>query len=287
MKGKASSCGSATIINAIATGKGAAFALDLRVNAEVELVEGEDRIEGNIRGYSDDPLLIETCVKKVLEYYGEDHYGGVVKTTSDLPVAVGLSSSSAASNASVLATASALGEDIPAEKAINLGIEAAFDVDVTVTGAYDDASASFYGGAVVTDNEERRILEKFSMDPGLSVLIYLPPEKSYTSDVDIDRLKLISELVESAHEEAISGNLMGALTLNGLLYSSVLDQDPRTALDAIESGAEAAGLSGTGPAVVALCERGKVDKIKNRWKEKAGEIIVTRPSLEGAILKNE
>ncbi|MFP4005407.1 MAG: shikimate kinase [Candidatus Hadarchaeia archaeon] len=285
MRGKASACGSATIVNAIASGKGAAFAVDLRIYSEVELSEKEVGVTGEIEDSSEDPLLIECCVEKVLEHYGMEELGGVVRTSSELPTAVGLSSSSAAANATVLATASALDKDISPETAIELGVEASLDIGVTVTGAYDDASASFYGGAVVTDNDSMEILEKFSVDPSLSVLIYIPPEKSYTSDVDTERIELIGELVDSAHEEALSGNTFGALTLNGLLYSSVLDQDPDVALEALKAGAEAAGLTGTGPAVVALCEGEKVDKIKNRWKGKAGDIILTRPSSEGAIME--
>ncbi|KXB06512.1 hypothetical protein AKJ53_00135 [candidate division MSBL1 archaeon SCGC-AAA382F02] len=288
MKGTASAAGSATIVNAISTGKGAAFAIDLRVQAEVELEEEMSGVTGKVENASEDPLLIETCVRKVLEFYGVvEDYGAKVKTTSDLPTAVGLSSSSAAANATIIATSAALGEEIQSEKAINLGIEAAFDAGVTVTGAYDDASASFYGGAVVTDNEERVLLEKFPMDSDLAVLVFLPQDKSYTSDVDIKRTKLISKLVESAHDEALSGNLYGAQTLNGLLYSSVLGYSSLPALRAIEAGALSAGLSGTGSAIVAISEEENIENIEERWKDEASEIIVTRPSEEGGRIENE
>lgn len=288
MKGSASACGSATVVNAISTGKGAAFAIDLRVRADVSLKEDSQEIFGQVGGTSENPLLIETCVKKVLEFYDVlEDFGAEVSTTTEVPIAVGLSSSSAAANATVLATSAALGEELDSDRVISLGIEAAFEANTTITGAYDDASASLYGGGVVTDNREQVLLERFTIDPSLNVLIYLPPERSYTKDVDVERTKLVSELVDFAHEEAISGNPYGAQTVNGLLYSSVLDHDSRPALDALKAGALSAGLSGTGPAVVAISEDENVEKIEKVWKEGASEIIVTNPSEEGARKEDE
>lgn len=287
MRGSASACGSATIINAISTGRGAAFAIDLRVKAIVELNEGKNEIKGQVGETSEDSLLIETCVKKVLEYFGKRGIGGKVSTTVDLPIAVGLSSSSAAANATVLATADALNREIEADEAINLGIEAAFEAGTTITGAYDDASASFLGGGVVTDNEKRKILKKFPIDSDLEVLILLPPEKSYTIDFDVEKSKVISDLVEIALEEALSENLFGAQTLNGLLYSSILNINPQPAIEALKAGAYSSGLTGTGPAFVAMCESNYVREIKKKWGNKAEKIIETRPSEEGARIENE
>lgn len=287
MKGIASACGSATVVNAISTGKGAAFAVDLRVRAEVNLEENINEISGKVEGIAEDPSLIEKCVEKVLEFYEvRDKFGGEVKTTTEVPTAVGLSSSSAAANASVLATSLALDKDIEAEGAINLGIEAALETGVTITGAYDDASASYYGEGVVTDNRDRGLLERFSLDPDLDVLIFLPPEKLYTSDFDVDKSKSISELVEIAHEEALDGNVFGAQTLNGLLYSSILDFDPRPALEALDAGAFSAGLTGTGPAVVAISEDDKTEEIKEAWRDEASEIIFTKPSKKGVRVES-
>ncbi|MFH1821011.1 MAG: hypothetical protein ABH852_01000 [Methanobacteriota archaeon] len=47
--GVASACASATVVNAIAAGKGAAFGVDLRVRARVELTKGL-KIKGSCFG---------------------------------------------------------------------------------------------------------------------------------------------------------------------------------------------------------------------------------------------
>lgn len=288
MIGIASACGSATIINAIASGRGAAFAVDMRVKSKVELKEDSPEIKGRVGGTDEDSELIETCVDKVLEEQGvRGDFGARVETTTELPIAAGLSSSSAAANATVLATYSALEEDPEPLDAVDMGIEAAFEAGTTVTGALDDASASYLGEGVITDNENREILKSFALDPNLKVIIYIPPQKSYTTEIDVDRTKLLKEVVDFALEEALKGKIFGAQTVNGLLYSSVLGYDPAPALDALEAGAESSGLTGTGPAIVAISKEKNVESIINSWSARRGDILETRPSRKGAKVEDE
>jgi shikimate kinase len=284
VRGIASACGSATVVNAIASGRGAAFAVDLRIRADVELTDEAGEIVGRIDGEPSEPTdLIEICARKVLRKFKlERTYGAKIKTTSDVPIAVGLSSSSAAANATVLATFAALGRKADPMAVVNLGIDAAFEAGVTVTGAFDDAAASFFGGGVVTDNLKRRILKRFRVDPQLYVLIFVPPSKLHTSQVDVSRTKPIAKFVDIAHTYALKGNIFGALTLNGLLYSSALGHDVTVTFDAMKAGALAAGLTGTGPAVVAIAKPGDVEHIKEAWRGRPGKVILTKPSMSGA-----
>jgi len=286
-RGVASACGSATVVNAIATGKGAAFGVELRVRANSELTKRPGEIVGRV---ADDPSesarLIEICARKVLEHFGlERTHGARVQTRSKVPIAVGLSSSSAAANAAVLATFAALGKKPKPKLALNLGIDAAFEADVTVTGAFDDAAASFFGSGVVTDNAKRRVLRRFKLDPKLAVLIYTPPMKFHTSRINMAKIKPLRRGVEVVHDQAARGNVFGALTLNGLLYSGALGYDPTIALDALAAGALAAGLTGTGPAVVAIAKSGRVKDIKKAWRGRPGIIIATKPAIKGARIE--
>ncbi len=285
-RGAASACGSATVVNAIATGKGAAFGVELRVRANCELTDRPGEIVGRVDDPSESARLIEICTRKVLEHFElERTYGVRVGTRSGVPIAVGLSSSSAAANAAVLATFAALGKKPKPKLVLNLGIDAAFEAGVTITGAFDDAAASFFGYGVVTDNTKRRVLRRFKLDPNLAVLIYVPPTKFHTSRINMARIKPLRRGVEVAHDQAIRGNVFGALTLNGLLYSGALGYDPTIALDALAAGALAAGLTGTGPAVVAIAKPGKVEGIKRVWRGRPGRIIVTKPAIKSARIE--
>ena len=274
-EGSAESPGAATIINAMATGCGGAFAIGLKVRATVTLIEGGE-IHGKIADEADeDTDLMELCASRALKEANEE-LGAVVETRSDLPVARGLSSSSACANAVVLATVSALSKldhDMgPDSLLLDMGIDASMDAGVTITGAFDDASASFYGGAVVTNNSERKILRRETL-PEMEVAILVPGEKSYSGGVDLATIKLLAPQVELAHKEALEGDLFRAMVLNGLIYCASLGYDPRPTVVALRAGAAAAGLSGKGPAFVALAEN--VDDVVGAWGDLGGEVIRT------------
>ncbi len=280
--GSAESPGAGTIVNAMATGKGAAFAIDLKVMAKV-IINNEGGIRARIEGdRAEDTTLIELCVKTMLDEQ-EEEYGATVITKSELPVARGLSSSSAASNAVVMATASALEKLGHARKSdrklMDIGIDASLRCGVSITGAFDDASASFFGGAVVTDNECREILRKMEM-PDLETALLIPAEKSYSGKADVETMKLLAPQVEMAHKEAREGDILNALVMNGLIYCASIGLDPKPAILALRAGALAAGLSGKGPAFVALTEDGEA--VRDAWKTFGGDVIITSTENYGS-----
>lgn len=156
---------------------------------------------------------MELCTGMVIEYYGVDA-GVRVVTSSNLPVASGLSSSSAASNATVMAVSSLLSEEFclePMEDSVmlNMAVDASLKAGVSVTGAYDDASASFYGGLTVTDNMERRIILRERME-NQKVLIYMPDRRSLTAQSDVPRMKLLAPWVDMAFREVLDGRVHSA-----------------------------------------------------------------------------
>ncbi|MCW4008838.1 MAG: shikimate kinase [Candidatus Bathyarchaeota archaeon] len=283
-KAEAIAHGAATIVNAIALGKGAAFGVDLWTKAEVTLTDEPHVIKGEI---TSDPVestvLIEKAVFRVLKHFNVDNrFGARVKTWSNLPVARGLKSSSAAANAVALATVAALGKSLDDLAVVNLGVDAAFDAKVTVTGAFDDACASYFGGAVITDNLNRKLLKRVMLPEDLTVLFHVPFSKAYTADSNVNRLQTVKPLVKIAFKEAQKGNFWAALTLNGLIYSSALGYSASVALDALAAGALAAGLCGKGPAVTAVVAADKVDSVREALQHYEGEVLHVRLNHEKA-----
>jgi len=267
--------GAATIVNAIALGKGAAFGVDLWTKANVKLTDEPQVISGEI---SSDPaestVLIERTVTQVFRHFRvEKRFGAKVKTSSTIPIARGLKSSSAAANAVALATIAALDKTLDDFAVISLGVDAAFEAKVTVTGAFDDACASYFGGAVATDNVKRKIVKHFPLPEGLVVLFHVPSAKVYTGKSDVLKLRTVEPLVKIAYKEALKENLWTALSLNGLIYSSALGFDTSIALDALNAGAVAAGLCGKGPAVTAVVSDEKINEVEAVLRRHGGELI--------------
>jgi shikimate kinase len=283
-KGTAIAHGAATIVNAIALGKGAAFGVDLWTKAEVKITDEAGIIRAEI---ASDPkestLLIEKTVARILQRFSlEKSFGAKIKTQSNIPIARGLKSSSVAANATALATIAALKKTLDDLEIVKLGVEAAFDAKVTVTGAFDDACASYFGGIVITDNLSREIIKQLPLPEDLEVLFHVPSQKAYTADSNVGRLKTVKPLVEIALDRALEGKVWEALTLNGLIYSSASNFNTAIAIDALAAGAVAAGLCGKGPAVTAVVSKDKVDSVKAALQRYEGEILQAKLNREKA-----
>jgi shikimate kinase len=283
-KAEAIAYGAATIVNAIALGKGAAFGVDLWTKAEVKLTDEPSVIKGEITSDpAESTALITKTVSRVFKHFNvEKRFGAKVKTWSNIPAARGLKSSSAAANAVTLAAVAALGKTLDASKVVMLGVDAAFDAKVTLTGAFDDACASYLGGAVVTDNLKRKLIKRVALPDDLAVLFHVPSRKVYTVDSDVNRLRTVKSLVEVAYNEAVKGNFWVALSLNGVIYSTALGYDASVALDALAAGALAAGLCGKGPAVTAVLSKDKIDSVKTALQRHKGEILQANLNQEKA-----
>jgi shikimate kinase len=283
-KAEAIAHGAATIVNAIALGEGAAFGVGLWTKAEVRLTDEPTVIKGEITSDpAESTALIENTVSRVFKYFNvEKRFGAKVKTWSNIPIARGLKSSSVAANAVALATVAALGKTLDDMTVVKLGVDAAFDAKVTVTGAFDDACASYFGGAVVTDNLKRKLLKRVTLPEDLTALFHVPSRKAYTVDSDVNRLQIVKPLVKIAYEEAAKGNFWEALSLNGIVYSSALGFGTSVAVDALAAGALAAGLCGKGPAVTAVVSSDKIDSVRTALQRHEGEILQAHLNHEKA-----
>lgn len=276
MKGYAWANGAATILNAVANWKGSAFGIELKTTAEVEL-NRSGCIRGDVPGM--DTRLIERCAQLVLERFG-CKYGATVRTQSEIPVAGGLKSSSTAANAVVLATLDALDEDLNRIEAAKIGVQAAREAGVTITGALDDALASMLGGVVVTDNREMALLlhEELCGD----VMLLVPDRKLFSRDTNVERSRLIAPLADVVFELAMRGDWGRAMTLNGFAYCGALGLPAEPLLLALQAGVQGVSLSGTGPAYAALLGRASADDLEDAWKILGGRIIRTKANNKGA-----
>jgi len=279
MRGEASAPGAATVVNAIATLKGSAFAVDLRTRATVELEEGASGVEGET-DVDVDTTLIELCAERTLDSVGVKA-GGMVRTETEIPPESGLKSSSAAANATVLATLDALdAEDAlePIDAAL-VGVDAAREAGVTITGALDDAAASMLGGVVLTDNSTDELLRREEFDR--SVAVYVPDERAASASTDVERSELVAPVVERAFEMARDGDYADAMTTNGLAYCAALRRDPSPAVDAL-AHADGAGLSGTGPSFAAIGDRRQVSEVAKEWEGLDGRVLELKTEGRGA-----
>ena len=287
MKKIVRSPGSATIINAIATGFGSAFGIGLDIECEAKTTSNSIECFNDVGA---DTTLMDLCVEKVFKHYNidSDDFGITLRTKSKLPMASGLSSSSASSNAVVKVTSEIIAEEFDLEKlsdmdVVNMAIDASLDAGVTITGSFDDATASYFGGVVVTDNKNRQFIIKETMDD-YQILIYMPNFHSKSGDSNVERMRVLAPLVETAYDFASKKDYLKAINLNGLIYSAALGFDSSIAVDALQNGALASGLSGTGSAFFAILSDESIDDVAEAWMKYEGQVIKTQVDNIGCCL---
>ncbi|MCU4744404.1 shikimate kinase [Halobacteria archaeon AArc-m2/3/4] len=286
MDGRAVAPAAGTVLNALATGTGSAFAIDLETTATVELTD-DGTVSGEIAENPDaDAELIERAAELTLERHAEDAglehatVGARIHTESAVPMASGLKSSSAAANATVLATLDALeiADAVDRVDACLLGVQAARDAGVTVTGAFDDASASMLGGVTVTDNTNDELLAREAID--WSALVYTPPEQSFSADADVSACERIAPMADLVEELALDGRYGEAMTVNGFAFCGALEFSSGPMIDALPT-ADGVSLSGTGPSYVAVGDEDALEDVRAAWSQREGTTRLLQTRNDG------
>lgn len=171
MRVRATVHGAVSIVNAIATGNGSALGISLSVTAEAEMVRGKGL--RFLTGRSDD-RLVANIAKNVLPVGTFEKNQVTVRVRSEVPIGFGLKSSSAVSNAIALALSRLVNAKVDDMRVLDAAVRASLDAKVTVTGAFDDATACYFGGFVVTDNYARRLVRREKAPDNLYAVIFLP-----------------------------------------------------------------------------------------------------------------
>lgn len=237
--------GAVSLLNGTLCGTGCSLAVEGGVEAEWNW-RPESGIEHT--GGPDDRV-----VRAVHKFLGRPD-GATVATRSQWPHARGLKTSSAAAAALLRAATSLEGQAL-----VDAAVWCSRAAGVTLTGAWDDQWAVTMPGAHLVDNAHGHAIAVLAVAP-VPVAVWVP-------DATIAKAQVAAIPVpESAKAEARAicelirdADIMAAMQRNGRLvhklYAAaglpVTDAPVRAAM---EAGALAASITGTGPAVAALFE---------------------------------
>jgi shikimate kinase len=294
MKGKGSTFGAITIVNAIAGGKGVTASTRLGTESIVEMENVPGGWQVYLNDKSAESKLAEETIRLALKMAGKEpgEYSGVVRTTSVLPVGVGLKTSSASSSAIALAIFAALGQRaFDPQKIMNCSVEASLSSGASITGAMDDCASCLLGGINMADNLGRKIERSKLHDRTLKIVIRVPRAASKRATVDPAQVRKLGRVADVLYRMSIEGDPWRAMTLNGVLYSGIYGYDATPALQAVEHGALGASLSGTGPATAAVFDpktSSEMGRLVEAWKADGSQILETETNNEhGRIEKVE
>lgn len=272
--------GAISIVNAIATGKGSALGISLKVTAEVELQKGHGlRFMTGRNGNR----LIKNIIQKTIPRQITETNMISIRVDSEIPIGYGLKSSSAVSNAVALACSQIeREEDINDHTILEVAARSSLKAKVSLTGAYDDATACYFGGFTVTDNYSRRLIRKERAPENLYAIIILP---SNTPRGDLRKLRNLSDIFIEAFRFAEYGQYWKAMKLNGVLASAALSSSYMPVMAAMEHGALSASISGNGPSIAAVGYEDTVKPIVDALSKFEGKIIVSKVNNEKANVK--
>lgn len=288
MRSRAIVHGAVSIVNAIPTGVGAALGVDLTTVVEAELFESNRKelvVRINVEDdLVEDTMLVEKAVNKLLDSVGVEKVGVSLNIYSNIPIARGLKSSSAVSNAVVLAVSKLLGIEQDLLAATNIAVDASIESGVSITGAFDDAITCMIGGVNIADNYRRKILVHWDIEEDLRVLISLPEEKIHTGKLDRELFKNIEALSHRAVTLALNGLLWDAMIINGFVIASALNLDIKPMMAALKKNVLACGVSGKGPAIVAVTLPEYEEELEKEFRS-FGRVIKAKPNNKPATVE--
>ena len=262
--------GAVSIVNAIATGKGATLGISLNVESTIEATQGNGIIfenkESNLSS-----RLIRNVIEKAVPKTELAKTKLRIFLKSEIPSGYGLKSSSAISSVISLACAKLFRPQINDFEVLRHGVEASIESKVSITGAYDDACACYFGGFVVTDNHNLKIVKSEKAPEDLSAVIFIPKSRKRG---DVKKLKILEGVFAQAWSLASNSDYWNAMLLNGLATSTILGSDPRILTNLMEAGALASSVSGNGPSIAAVTKKGNVQSVKKAFSSE-GMIIVS------------
>ncbi len=280
------SFGAISIVNAIAGGRGVTASVRLTTTAKVDMSEDKGTWDAFVNGEQVEYNLPAEVVRQTLIASKLDprKYRGTIEVRSDIPIGVGLKSSSSASVAISLAVVDALGkDDINVHMVLACSARASLRSKVSITGALDDAASCLLGGVNMADNLRLKLIRSRPIRRKLKVLIRVPHQQSRRKSMDIAEVRKLRRVCESLFSMSLGGSYWEAMTLNGIVYSCMLGYPTWPAIQAIEFGALGAGLSGTGPAVAAVfdpSQRNGADRLRRAWSSDGSVVLETNTNNE-------
>lgn len=270
--------GAISIVNAIATGRGSSLGISLKVVAEIEIEKGQGlRIQGKKGNNLVTSVIHNALPRNVLA----DNFLSI-SIESEIPSGYGLKSSSAVSNALALACNKIINDDINDYTVLDVAVRSSLDAKVTITGAYDDASACYFGGIVLTNNRTNKLLRRERAPDDVYAIIFLPKNPSRGN---VRKLGALSDLFSEALNLAERREYWKAMKLNGVLTSVILGTNYQTVLTAFEKGALAASTSGNGPSVAAIAYKEEVESIRSVLSKPGSDILVSKLNNQKASVQ--
>jgi len=278
MRVKSTVHGAISLVNAISTGKGATLGISTKSEVVLDVKNGTG-ITLTSKNKTISSQLVNRVIKKIIPKKELNKHKLKLNIETNIPVGYGLKSSSAISTSVALACSKIFQPNLSESKILLAGVDASIETKVSLTGAYDDVCACYYGGFNVTDNYKRKLILRKNAPENLNALIFIPNKRKRAN---VKKLKKFEVIFNEAWNLAKNLDFWNAMILNGFTASTILKSEPKIVSDMIKNGALGASVSGNGPAFAVVTNDKIASRIKNLLSELDGRVIVSKINNEKA-----
>jgi len=262
--------GAVSILHAMGTGKGCSIPVKLQTLVNIH---DEPRI---VAGDEHDLLSHVSSIWRKNGFPLPSVFGWEV--ISDVPIGQGLKSSSALACAALRALDKASWTGLSDFEIVDLAVEAQIKSGCSITGSMDDTWAAISPGWKVVDPSlpsNESILFEGELETGLTVIIGLRGRRKTTPEKEA--FSRNSQIFDRAFASLINGSILDAISSNGMAVATSTDdfEGLRISNLMIASGALAAGISGSGPAMAIVCYEQDKEFLESQLKQFCEQVLIT------------
>ncbi len=269
--------GAVSILHAMGTGKGCSIPVKLQTLVNIH---DEPR---TIIGDEHDLLSHVSSIWRKNGFPLPSVFGWEI--ISDVPIGQGMKSSSALACAALRALDKASWTGLSDFEIVDLAVEVQIRSGCSFTGSMDDAWAAMSPGWKVVDPSVpsiESILFEGELETGLTVMIGLRGRREII--LEKETFSRNSQIFDRAFASLINGSILDALSSNGMaVATSTGDFEAlRISNSMIASGALAAGISGSGPAIAIVCYEQDKEFLESQLRQFCEQVLITEfTTLEG------
>ncbi len=262
--------GAVSILHAMGTGKGCSIPVKLQTLVNIH---DESR---TVVADEHDLLSHVSSIWKKNGFPLPPVFGWEV--VSDVPIGQGMKSSSALACAAIRALDKASWTGLSDFEIVDLAVEAQIKSGCSITGSMDDTWAAISPGWKVVDPSvpsSESILFEGELETGLTVMIGLRGRRKTTPEKEA--FSRNSQIFDRAFASLINGSILDALSSNGMAVASSTNdfEALRVSNLMIASGALAAGISGSGPAMAIVCFEQDKEFLESQLRQFCEQVLMT------------
>ncbi len=266
-----------TVLNAIKSSHGAAIGIDIPISVEIQPSKS---LSFDISPKGIEPTLLISCIDIMEKKWNIDIDNIRITTKSPLLAARGLKTSSSISCALIQGLSKYYKRLIALKELISLGAKASITAGVSITGATDDAYASFCGGLAYTENKSRQLISLKNYDSKSEVILLIPSKTNEKMDIARKLEDIDYNLIKEALRNFQKGDIISAIKYNTLAYGPHLLHNFEVIKELEKLNPEVVGLNGAGPSLFVLCEQEYIDEFNIKIRNSFSDYIVINAPIK-------